>query len=141
MKQQKPQHQQRAVGIFLTLWVMISPTFADAPLELTLKIKPHLCLRYAEKDSCKIEVLTTWRAQQAGDYCLHSSADEQAIECWRMSKGDSHTELRVLNDDLSYWLSHPDSPAKLVEKTVEIATIVKNGKRKVRSRRHIWSLI
>lgn len=127
--------------IAILTFASMSDAQTTPSVKLTLKIRPHLCLRYAETQSCKLEILINWSSSKTGDFCLHSSQDSNPIKCWPQSTGADHIELRVIDNDLDYWISYKNDDLALITKTVQIATIVNNEKRKPRSRRHIWSLI
>lgn len=128
------------------LWVLVFivlPSYSignDSPL-ITLKVSPHLCLRYAKTDTCKINVQLTWTSNTGGDFCLYSSDKEAPLECWNNQTSGSITERKLVKDDVRFWVSRKGSRIILAHSDLKIATLVNNKKREIRQRRHIWSLI
>lgn len=114
---------------------------SEPEVSLSLKIRPHLCLRYAKQDQCRIDVIIDWNSNQSANYCLHSSQDAAPLQCWDSSRKGKRSELRIINSDLTYWLSFKGQQSRLTERVLNIATLVNDERRAQRQRRHIWSLI
>ena len=128
--------------VFLVLTCLLASAQAAENLpDLVLKVRPKLCLRYADGDQCELDVEVVWRDHRPANYCLHSSQDKGAIQCWENSIGEQLVEFRRLREDLVYWLVLPGENRRLVEKRVELATLVKDQKRLRTKRRHVWNLI
>ena len=130
-----------AVLFFLPLNVLLAEDSPPNSLELTLRVKPTLCLRYSTGESCKLTIEVIWRDSAPNSYCLHSQQDQQPLQCWTSSTGEMLTDDREMSEDLIYWLSRPGEPDKLVTATVAMATVVEDEKRTRTRRRHIWNLI
>lgn len=125
----------------LPLNTLLAEDDPSTNLELTLRVKPTLCLRYSTGESCKLTIEVIWRDIAPSSYCLHSQQDLQPLQCWTSSKGEMLTDDREMSEDLIYWLSKPGEPDKLVTATVAMATVVEDEKRTRTRRRHIWNLI
>lgn len=113
----------------------------DTKVDLTLTVKPHLCLRHADGDECRVEVIIDWRSNTAANFCLFSDLDKTSLQCWDHQQNGNRIELRVISEDLNYWVSIEGTSEKLAQRSVKIATLVSDERRSLRQRRHIWSLI
>ena len=129
------------VLLSLVLLACSSQSLSAEKLTLKLKVAPHLCLRYAETDTCKVDVQISWSSKTSGNYCIHSSDQQNPLQCWQAKNSGKRTELKLLKSDIRYWLSYEGSKEELVSADLKLATVVKNKKREMRQRRHIWSLI
>jgi len=127
--------------LVVSLKAFPQPSAVSSP-ELTITVKPKLCLRYSSADICDVEVEVSWNDTVEADYCLFSDqAPEDHIRCWQGVNQAQLSELRSLEADLTYWLSLPGQTNKLVEAKVELATIVSSERRRSSRRRHVWNLI
>lgn len=139
----------RVVFMLAVIYVYASNAHSEAltdqqtvAAQLTLSIKPGLCLRYAKGERCDVTVIASWFAPSGGERCLFSEVQpNSAIKCWRNTdEGVAEIDVSIV-DDLRFWLSDSNGELVLVEKVLAIATVVKSQKRERHGRRHIWNLI
>lgn len=110
--------------------------------QISITIKPGLCLRFARGERCDVDVDIKWRAGQLGRYCVFSESNTASpIKCWdRAASGQVDTKVSI-EGDLRFWLSDQQGSTVLAETVLRLATVIKNQNRDRHGRRHIWNLI
>jgi hypothetical protein len=69
--------------VWLGLMLGVSGTVQSAESEAWLDIKPQTCVSVHQGQTCYVQLIIHWQAGQSGDYCLFSSDQVNALQCWQ----------------------------------------------------------
>lgn len=97
--------------------------------ELTeLKIKPTKCVSLQQGQTCFVNVVITWRANETGDYCVSSSQQNAPLQCWSSSQqGTLSNEVKMVKD-VVYTLTNKEGNKVLVSTVLPLAWVYKKEK-------------
>ena len=90
---------------FLSLiLVMITSNAQAANDQLGVKIivKPNQCIALHQGQKCFVDIDLTWSAELAGDYCLYSSQQAKALQCWNGQSNGSYKNEVVSSKDITF---------------------------------------
>jgi len=109
--------------------------------EPVLTARPGVCiLESRAKTTCVMALELTWNSNGAGNYCLHSSQQEAALQCWSLATGgQEHVEL-ASPENVSFWLQEVPDDQHLAEITIRIVSLSQRNPQR-RRRRHVWNVL
>ncbi len=96
---------------------------------LTLEVDPEQCVSIVQGDDCFVDVTIKWHAQQVEDYCLFSSQQLAALQCWHNDKQGLLQKEFVANENITFTLKRPPNEDALAEEVLEMAWVYKNNGR------------
>lgn len=126
-------------ALLLTL-LLAAPlaTHADNGDEITLSVKPVLCITDRRTPACDMSFLVVWESATSGYYCLYTDLADAAIRCWTEEKSGEVEDERTVNESFSYWLSEDVERVAQVE--VEVLRMDSDDRRRRRRSRHVWDI-
>jgi hypothetical protein len=90
---------------FITLLLAMT-TFniraANDELGVNIIVKPNQCIALYQGQQCYVDIDLTWSAEQAGDYCLYSSQQVKALQCWNENSNGSYKKEVVSSEDITF---------------------------------------
>ena len=114
---------------------------AQEPPEVSLSVKPVLCITDSREHSCALSILVSWRSNRAGRFCLHNDFSDGPLRCWELAEAGMHVEERVVEDTFRYWLVDGTSEARLAEASLDVMSADSDDRRRQRQRRHVWDIL
>lgn len=126
------------VILFALLLAVPLLTEADNDDEITLSVKPVLCITDRRTPVCDMSFLVIWQSATSGYYCLYSDLDDAAIRCWTEENGGEVEDERTVRESFSYWLSEDVERVAQVE--VEVLRLDSDDRRRRRRSRHVWDI-
>ena len=127
----------------LTL-VLLLPALAlceeEAVENMTLTVKPLLCITDNRNPSCDMAFLVAWQSALTGYYCLFSDLDDVPVRCWNEERMGQLSDERTVRENFSYWMTDRDPSSRLAEVTVEVLRMDSDDRRRKRRTRHVWDI-
>ncbi|MDH3621567.1 MAG: DUF3019 domain-containing protein [Gammaproteobacteria bacterium] len=127
----------------LTL-VLLLPALAlceeEAVENMTLTVKPLLCITDNRNPSCDMAFLVAWQSALTGYYCLFSDLDDVPVRCWNEERMGQLSDERTVRENFSYWMTDRDPGSRLAEVTVEVLRMDSDDRRRKRRTRHVWDI-
>lgn len=124
--------------------LLIAPTLALADAasdtDMTLSVKPVLCITDARSPSCDIAFLVAWESEHIGHYCLYNDFANEALRCWTDRRDGQLSDGRVVDETFRYWMTGDDATVKLAEVAVEVLRLDSDDRRRKRRTRHVWDI-
>ena len=72
---------------------------APATPEPLMSVEPTQCVAMKQGNPCYIMVTVSWNMHDAGDYCLHSTMQKQAIRCWNnQTSGQAELDIKTTHN-------------------------------------------
>lgn len=105
---------------------------ADSKLEaneLKLRLKPEQCIAMRQGKDCYTDIEINWIATQAGHYCLFSSQQTHALQCWDSSSKGTFTEEIVSKTDVQLHLKRSDKDGVIVSRKLKVVWVYKKKSR------------
>lgn len=116
----------------------VTVAFGSEPV---LTARPGICiLADPAKRRCEMAVDLLWNGADRGAYCLYSSTQTEALECWdNLKKGRYHFEL-ASSKTVIFWMQRPPDAQQLSTIRVRIVSPTQRNPER-RRRRHIYSVL
>lgn len=110
----------------LLILLMSISLLADATeFEASLHLNPDQCVAMLQGQDCYVSVELNWQVTTPGDYCLYSSAQDEAVRCWQNSSvGDLKQEFKT-NINLIFYLKRQNEQQQLASAKVKMAWVHK----------------
>ena len=112
---------------------------ADAS-EMTLRVKPLLCITDERSPVCEMSFLVVWESAAQGYYCLFNDYDEEPVNCWTDASEGQLTDERHVHEPFSFWMTGSDTDERLAEVSVEVLRMDSEDRRRKRRTRHVWDI-
>jgi len=116
------------IGASLALSEQVVANQPQAKYSLT--IEPEQCVAMHQGQLCYVNAKVSWRAEQIGSYCLFSSQQTKALQCWSNVQLGKYQQDMSANKNLVFSLRKKGSSNKLVTKELEMAWVYKKNTRK-----------
>ena len=113
---------------------------AEEP-DVSLTVKPALCITDKREDHCSIEIVIVWRSSEPGDYCLYVEMEDEPLRCWTLAKDGTLVDERSVAESFRYWITAEDSTARLAEASLDVMSADNDDRRRQRPRRHVWNIL
>jgi hypothetical protein len=95
-----------------------------------LTVEPEQCVAMRQGQICYVDVKINWRAAERGNYCLFSSLQSKAIQCWsNVNTGKLQQEMSA-DKNIVFSLKKQGRPNDLITKELEMAWVYKKNTRK-----------
>lgn len=128
---------------WLILLLLATPlAFAEpaADSDMTLSVKPMLCITDTRSTSCDIAFLVAWESKLVGYYCLYNDLVSEPLRCWTDHRDGQVNDERVIDETFTYWMTGNDTTVKLAVAAVEVLRLDSNDRRRKRRTRHVWDI-
>lgn len=124
-----------------TLIMLVSlATTAVAEPEVTLKVKPVLCVVDERNAACEMAFVVIWESSMQGYYCLYNHFDARPLRCWDEELNGEFDETRVVSDGFRYWLTLGAANNTVASKAIEVMSVSTSDRRRKRRTRYVWDL-
>jgi hypothetical protein len=128
---------------FLTLALLL-PALAfaedEAAGDMTLSVKPVLCITDKRSPSCDMAFLVVWQSALTGYYCLFNNFGDAPVRCWDEERTGELSDERTVRENFSYWMTDRDLASRLAVVTVEVLRMDSDDRRRKRRTRHVWDI-
>lgn len=91
----------------------------------TLIIKPTQCVSLRQGQKCFVNVDLSWQVAKKGDYCLYSTQQEIAIQCWSHSNIGHFKQELVVEENVTFTLKGQNDNRAIVSSLLELAWVHK----------------
>lgn len=108
--------------------------------DMTLTVKPVLCITDKRNPSCEMSFLVMWESRSTGYYCLFNDFGDAPVRCWSEKREGRLTDDRTVQTDFSYWMKGTDGEARLAQVDVEVLRMDSDDRRRRRRTRHVWDI-
>ncbi len=132
--------KKRLLLLFLLLAPLLSSADSEPDNDMSLSVKPVLCITDARSKTCDIAFLVEWRSELNGDYCLFNDLESTALRCWSNRYDGQHNDKRLIAESFTYWMTGEEAKVKLVVAAVEVLRLDSNDRRRKRRSRHVWDI-
>lgn len=138
----KPNARARLLeALPLSCALLFSAGGCAAEPDVSLTVKPSLCITDKREDHCALEIVVAWRSSEPGDYCLYSEMQDEPLRCWTLAKDGTLVDERSVTESFRYWITADDSTARLAEASLDVMTADNEDRRRQRPRRHVWNIL
>ena len=93
-----------------------------------LKIKPTKCVSLQQGQVCYVNVTVVWQVSDVGDYCLFSSLESNALQCWSSTKRGTFSQEVEMTGDIVYTLTDTKSKQEIISNRLLLAWVYKKEK-------------
>lgn len=134
----------RTVGLPIACLLALFPwQFAEAATgageNLTLEVRPRVCVRLASEETCAMHLQIRWQAEHERDVCLRFAGDENSLQCWQAQRQGVWEMSFERDNNTTVQLVDPVSEAVLLESLIPV--ISRDLRDTRRRRRHVWSIL
>jgi Protein of unknown function (DUF3019) len=123
------------------LIVAFASAQAAEEAQVSLKVKPLLCIVDQFSPSCAMKFELRWQSLRIGDYCLNNDLQSLPLNCWKLVLSGELREQRVVTQGFTYWVSEASGASRLAAAKVEVLRIGSTDRRRERRTRHIWDVL
>jgi hypothetical protein len=95
-----------------------------------LQLKPQRCVALHQGQMCYQSVQLSWRAQQAGHYCIYQQKAETPVYCWRGVAAGQYQYEFASDASLEFQLVNAQTKIPLATATLEVAWVYKANTRR-----------
>lgn len=120
--------------MLLINWVCKAETKTDSTQPL--KISPNKCVALDYGQSCYQDVTLSWKQELAGDYCVFSSQQTEALKCWKNNKNSIFSIPIATKTNVTFSLVNSANKNILAKTTLKMTWVYKTKNR----RRLSWRL-
>lgn len=105
-------------------------TLAEEPVvasnvQNALDLKPNTCVSLHQGQRCFVNVTATWQSRSKRDYCLYSSAQQEAIKCWVKSNHGILTQQLNSQQTVQFYLKERGTDKVIAKATLEVSWVYK----------------
>ena len=108
--------------------------------DMTLSVKPVLCITDKRNPSCDMAFLVVWQSALTGYYCLFNDFGDAPVRCWNEERTGELSDERTVQQNFSYWMTDRDLASRLAVVTVEVLRLDSDDRRRKRRTRHVWDI-
>ena len=108
--------------------------------DMTLSVKPVLCITDNRNPSCDMAFLVVWQSALTGYYCLFNDFADAPVRCWNEEREGELSDERQVQENFSYWMTDRDLASRLAVVTVEVLRMDSDDRRRKRRTRHVWDI-
>jgi len=94
-----------------------------------LNLKPKQCISLREGQKCYTLVEISWHAQSLGEYCLFSSVQKEALQCWKNDSSGNYKSELTIKKDLVFTIKNRANSIE-ASATIELGWVYKRSSRK-----------
>ena len=94
-------------------------------VEPKLTIVPEQCVALLQGQACYVTVELTWQTARLGDYCLYSSLNNRAIQCWQNKKIGELKQEFVSKNNIMFFLREQSSKENIADVEIKMAWVHK----------------
>lgn len=103
--------------------------FAVHATENVIKLKPKQCVAVHQGQICYVDIELDWQIEKAGEYCLFSSQQTQALKCWaNASHGRFEKEIES-KENVTFTIKNMTSEKALLTTELKMAWVYKKNSR------------
>ena len=125
------------LALLLPLLALANDAAAE---DMTLSVKPVLCITDNRNPSCDMAFLVVWQSALTGYYCLFNDFGDAPVRCWNEEHTGELSDERTVRENFSYWMTDRDLASRLAVVTVEVLRMDSDDRRRKRRTRHVWDL-
>lgn len=128
---------------YITLLALLLPALAladETTDDVTLTVKPLLCVTDKRNPSCDMSFLVVWQSSSTGYYCIFNDFAEDPVRCWTEERTGQVNDDRNVRQNFSYWITGGDLASRLAEVKVEVLRMDSDDRRRRRRTRHVWDI-
>jgi hypothetical protein len=125
------------LALLLTALALTGDAAAE---DMTLRVKPVLCITDSRNPSCDMAFLVVWQSALTGYYCLFSDFEDAPVRCWNEEQAGELSDERNVQENFSYWMTDRDLASRLAVVTVEVLRMDSDDRRRKRRTRHVWDI-
>jgi len=92
---------------------------------VNLTVSPEQCVAMQQGQNCYIVVELFWQAQEAGNYCLYNSIQQQPLQCWNNSSSGKLKKEFTTKANLLFYLKPQSGQKSLATAKVKMAWVHK----------------
>ena len=115
------------LSIFITNICAFNAT--ARPSGVTLNLTPKQCVALRQGMQCYVAIEISWSTQQADDYCLFSSQQNEALKCWSKQNNGTFKQAIVANKNVQFYLKQQVDNAILQSTELEMKWVYKKNSR------------
>ena len=130
----------RRLATLALLLPLLALTHDAAAEDMTLSVKPVLCITDKRNPSCDMAFLVVWQSALTGYYCLFNDFGDAPVRCWNEERTGELSDERTVRDNFSYWMTDGDLASRLAVVTVEVLRMDSDDRRRKRRTRHVWDI-
>ena len=108
--------------------------------DMSLSVKPVLCITDKRSPSCDMAFLVVWQSALTGYYCLFNDFDDAPVRCWNEERAGELSDERTVRENFSYWMTDRNLASRLAVVTVEVLRMDSDDRRRKRRTRHVWDI-
>ena len=124
----------------LALLLVLFAPLAAAADDVTLSVKPVLCILDEQTTACDMGFIVTWESAEDGYYCLYHHFATAPLRCWQRARNGQHEERRSVDESFQFWLNRDGNDEPVATAAVEVMIAAPADRRRTRRTRHIWDL-
>lgn len=109
--------------------------------DVSLTVKPLLCITDKREESCALAIMVTWRSTEPGNFCLHNDLENAPLRCWTLANAGMLVDERSVRETFRYWITDGVSAGSLAEAALDVMTADSEDRRRQRPRRHVWNIL
>lgn len=113
----------------LAIFLLFNTQVANSKDKIELKLDPKQCVSLREGQECFATAELSWHAINAGEYCLYSSLQEQALQCWQSELSGYYKSKVVLTKDLIFTIRNRIDSTIEASVGMELAWVYKKNSR------------
>ena len=73
---------QIKTSCLLMLLLVISSVANATDIQASMKVSPEQCVAMRQGQACYVSVELSWQVDTPGNYCLYTSGESKALNCW-----------------------------------------------------------
>jgi len=73
---------QIKTSCLLMLLLAISSVANATDMKASMKVSPEQCVAMRQGQACYVSVELSWQVDTPGNYCLYTSGESKALNCW-----------------------------------------------------------
>ncbi len=131
---------RRLLILALLLPALLVAAENAAAEDMTLSVKPVLCITDKRNPSCDMAFLVVWQSALTGYYCLFNDFGDDPVRCWNEERTGELSDERTVQENFSYWMTDRDLASRLAVVTVEVLRMDSDDRRRKRRTRHVWDI-
>lgn len=96
---------------------------------VTLVLKPPQCVALHQGQECFVNIELTWNAEKQGDYCLFSSLQNQALQCWQNKQQSVFEREMLATENIVFSIRAKGESVILASTALEMVWVYKKSSR------------
>ena len=115
----------KVFGMILFIFMSSQVKANELKFEPKLTIAPEQCVALLQGQACYVTVELNWQTAVLGDYCLYSSLNSRALECWRDKKMGELKQEFVSKANIEFFLRAQSSKENIATIEIKMAWVHK----------------